>query len=67
MSLLYAFITLIVVYVLKGMNKDIDELLKFINYNDRTHKKTKRQDKQKEDNMKEGTLNSAISEKNESL
>ncbi len=49
MSLFYAFMTLIVNYVLKGMNKEIDELLKFLNYDEKSLGKKKK----KEDNKKE--------------
>jgi hypothetical protein len=41
MSLFYAFITLLVIYILKGMNKEIDELLKFLSYNEKSLNKKK--------------------------
>jgi hypothetical protein len=53
MSLVYTFITLMVIYVLKGMNKEISQLLIFISYNGNSHKKTKGQDKQNEGDIKE--------------
>jgi hypothetical protein len=58
MSLMYTFITLMVIYVLKGMNKEIDQLLKFLSYNGNSHKKTKGQDKQNEGDIKEEFSNS---------
>lgn len=66
MSLLYAFITLMVIYLLKGTNKEIDELLKFLNYNEKlSSKKKKKEDKQKEENTKEISSSSVNSEKND--
>lgn len=65
MSLLYAFITLAVIYVLKGMNKEVDELLKFLNYDGKlSGKKKRKEEKQKEDN-KEVSSSSVNSDKNE--
>lgn len=40
MSLLYILVTLVVIYYLKGMNKEINELLTFLNYS--TNMTTKR-------------------------
>lgn len=61
MSLMYTLITLRVIYVLKGMNKEISQLLKFLSYNGDSHKKTKGQDKQNEGDMKEEFSNSTTS------
>ena len=40
----YAVITLLVIYLLKGMNKKINELLKFLNYNLKPVNKKKRRE-----------------------
>jgi hypothetical protein len=64
MSLFYAFITLLVIYILKGMNKEIDELLKFLSYNEKClNKKKKKEEKLKEDNSKDVSSSSVNSEK----
>ena len=65
MSWFYAFITLMVIYVLKGMNKEIDELLKFLNYDEKLSSKKKKTEVIKEGNNKEVLSSRVDSEKNE--
>ncbi len=69
MSVFYVGLTLVVIYVLKGMNKEINELLKFLNVNSvvvrpiKKHGKVKQCDKNKNDKEKNVSLQSLSDDK----
>jgi hypothetical protein len=62
MSAFYAFVTLAVIYVLKCMNVEINDLLKFLSYTGKNVVKKKKKDEFAKDERKKEISSKSISE-----